>query len=278
MIQKRVDDITANLSVRVYKAFHIKQDADWFEKKTKTVYTIWTITKGKVWLEIDNHTYVVDPGSVILFYPNDHYTAHTDQNGCEFMYLFFTLEMGSGIDLMADMNLAGIIPPQDFSSKALSFCRSFLSMTTVNQQMSLRSYAMFMVHLCDILDMQRRSSAVRFHHQAGDQRDASLVRILDYISENYRNPISVKQLAQIANISEKRFINSFNYMVGTSPGQYITQCRMREAAEMLMMTNRSIREIALHVGYSDQYAFSKAFKRSFGESPTTFRRNALPTQ
>lgn len=276
MIPKRIDDITSNLSVRVYKAFHIRQAADWYEKKTKTMHTIWVVTKGRVWINIDDNEYLVGPGGVALFYPNDHYSAHTDADGCEFMYLFFTLEMGSGIDLMSDMNLAGVISPQLIADQAISFCKKYLRLSSANQRMSLKSYALFLEFLCIILSIQKRSTSIRFHKRLSSTSNKGILKALDYIAKNYRTPISVRQLAQIANISEKRFINSFNYIVGTSPCKYITQCRMREAAELLITTDICIREIGVTVGYSDQYAFSKAFKRSYGEAPTKFRENARP--
>ena len=51
--------------------------------------------------------------------------------------------------------------------------------------------------------------------------------------------------------------------MGLSPGQYINQLRMRKAVELIRNTDKKMSEIAGIVGYADQYAFSKAFKRTF---------------
>lgn len=275
---KKIDNIISNISVRVYKAYHISQVPCWYEKKTNTVYTLWFVTKGRVWINTNGSTFTVEPGGVVLFYPNLHYEAYTDENGCDFMYLFFTLDMGSDVDLMADMNLSGIIPPEVMQQRGIDFCKEYLRMIGDNQQHSLGSYVLFLQQLNLILTLQRQDDALLFYPKIPAQWNSGVLRAMDYISKHYHSAITIPQLAQIANISEKRFINSFNYIVGTPPGKYITQCRMREAAEMLTTTTHSIREIATAVGYSDQYAFSKAFKRTYGDSPTAFRLNALATQ
>ena len=85
----------------------------------------------------------------------------------------------------------------------------------------------------------------------------------------------MKELASLANLSEKRFISTFKNTVGLSPGQYINRLRMRKAVELIGNTDKKISEIAQILGYADQYAFSKAFRRTFGESPTEFRGSII---
>lgn len=275
MITERVDDITSNLSIRIFKGYGIRHDADWHERKTKTTYTLWCITQGNVWIKINNREYTAQEGSVVFFYPEDSYSAHTDENGCEFVYIFFSLEMGGSLDLLSDMNLAGIIPPEKIQDTSLSFCRQFTEAYTPAQQISLGLYTRFAGFLCELINIQRNSDALLFYPKSPHKHTSVMATVLDYISDNYRGPLTVKDLAQLAGLSEKRFISTFKLIVGISPGQYISQFRMREAAELLINTDQPLYEIALHLGYSDQYAFSKAFKRSYGEAPASFRRSAI---
>ena len=52
---------------------------------------------------------------------------------------------------------------------------------------------------------------------------------------------------------------------------YLLEFRMHKAANLLVGTNLSVKEIANNVGYTDQLVFSKAFKRQFGLSPKNYR-------
>jgi AraC-like DNA-binding protein len=53
---------------------------------------------------------------------------------------------------------------------------------------------------------------------------------------------------------------------------YLAQWRMQLAAQWLRDTDAKVIEVALEVGYENEAAFSRAFKRMVGESPEAWRR------
>ncbi|RMD82480.1 MAG: AraC family transcriptional regulator [Lentisphaerae bacterium] len=57
---------------------------------------------------------------------------------------------------------------------------------------------------------------------------------------------------------------------GCTPGQYMLQMKMRRAADELILFQKTIAQLAEEYGFSDQFAFSRAFKRVMGESPSHF--------
>jgi transcriptional regulator GlxA family with amidase domain len=57
-----------------------------------------------------------------------------------------------------------------------------------------------------------------------------------------------------------------------TPGQLILQTRLNEASHLLQTTDRSIAEIAIHCGFCDHSAFTRAFHAATGMTPTGFRR------
>ena len=59
-----------------------------------------------------------------------------------------------------------------------------------------------------------------------------------------------------------------------SPQEFLINLRLEKAARMLSGTKDPVGDIAAMVGYTDALAFSKAFKKKYGETPTDFRNTS----
>lgn len=82
---------------------------------------------------------------------------------------------------------------------------------------------------------------------------------------------TVQSLADAAGLSRAAFARQFAQQVGEPPLTYLTRWRMIVAARLMLSTKASLAEVAQHVGYDSEFAFSRAFKRSRGIAPTPFR-------
>lgn len=86
-------------------------------------------------------------------------------------------------------------------------------------------------------------------------------------------PWTVESLAEQSRVSRSVFSARFTACVGKPPLQYLTECRMRRAKVLLRETSLGVKTIAEKVGYSNESAFSNAFRRAAGVSPGTYRRS-----
>jgi AraC-like DNA-binding protein len=84
---------------------------------------------------------------------------------------------------------------------------------------------------------------------------------------------TLDELAREAHTSRSVLAERFQYLVGSSPMQYLTQWRMLLAANLLTRSNAPLARIAEDVGYQTDTAFSRAFRREFGSPPATWRRS-----
>jgi AraC family transcriptional activator of mtrCDE len=75
-------------------------------------------------------------------------------------------------------------------------------------------------------------------------------------------------------MSRSAVASRFRAVTGDSPIRYVTRYRLAHAARMLRTTDRPISEIALTVGYESIFSFSRAFKRTFGVPPRSYRDDA----
>ncbi len=88
----------------------------------------------------------------------------------------------------------------------------------------------------------------------------------------FHRPLRVAELAALACMSESSFMRLFKRVMGTSPIDWLRRERINQAKRRLSESNDSIKEISRQVGYSDQFFFSKDFKKCTGLTPTDFRR------
>lgn len=98
-----------------------------------------------------------------------------------------------------------------------------------------------------------------------------IARIAQYISENYQENISLRELAKEAGLSLSRVERLFQKVFHHSPRQLLLQCRLSAARTLIEQKPASkIAEIAYECGYTDHSAFSRQFKAYVGMSPTEY--------
>lgn len=103
-------------------------------------------------------------------------------------------------------------------------------------------------------------------------RDAAVGRALALMHEQPAEAWTTERLAEEAALSRSALHERFVSFIGQPPMQYLAQWRMQLAAGWLRDTDAKVVDIALDVGYENETAFSRAFKRAVGESPSTWRR------
>lgn len=105
-------------------------------------------------------------------------------------------------------------------------------------------------------------------------RDKALSVTLGHMHRDPSHNWTVQELAQLACLSRSAFAERFTQTVGQPPLAYLTQHRMRLAARQLATTGQPVNRIATVVGYASEAAFSQAFKREYGCSPSAYREQA----
>lgn len=95
-------------------------------------------------------------------------------------------------------------------------------------------------------------------------------RVIDYINGYLYSMPSIKELSEVANISEYHFHRIFKTIIGENIGEYINRIRLEDIAQRLRAKEYSLQQIAETTGYGTKHALSKAFKKHFGISPSEY--------
>ena len=95
--------------------------------------------------------------------------------------------------------------------------------------------------------------------------------LMAYLEENYRNKITLKMLSQRFLLSEGHINRLIRREVHMGAMAYVKQYRLEVATKELLETQKPIHEIGEDVGYTDFNYFCRAFKSSYGMTPTEYR-------
>jgi len=95
--------------------------------------------------------------------------------------------------------------------------------------------------------------------------------VLDAMERNLAKPLTRTSLARLACLSTASFHVAFKEVFGKSPMHFLRDKRLLSAQRMLLNDTMSVAKIAEQCGYSDQFIFSKAFKKKYGISPANYR-------
>jgi transcriptional regulator GlxA family with amidase domain len=104
-------------------------------------------------------------------------------------------------------------------------------------------------------------------------RDPIVGKSLGLLHSRIAHPWTIADLADEVGISRTALVERFTRYLSEPPMTYLTRWRLQLAARSLENTSRGVAEIAGEVGYQSESAFSRAFKREFGEPPGQYRLN-----
>ena len=99
-----------------------------------------------------------------------------------------------------------------------------------------------------------------------------LNRALELFEANLDRPIRLEEVADAVRLSASHFSRAFHQSVGEPPARYLRRYRVKRAREMLLLTSKSVSEIALNCGFADQAHLTKTFSRIVGVTPAAWRR------
>jgi len=98
-------------------------------------------------------------------------------------------------------------------------------------------------------------------------------QVFDFIEQHLDSALTVEQLSEVACFSQFHFHRQFSQFCGVSVSRYITLMRLKRASYRLVQQSPDkIIDIALDAGFENPESFSRAFKHTFGLTPSEFRK------
>ena len=255
------------------------------------------VRTGELWAEVEGHPAVrLRQGSVVVFPRNDRHLLYT----CEGLTALDADELltpgrdgtparivieGSGSLVEIYCGFLGLsayshplfdsLPPMltfngdDGSAEWVRSSMRFLS-TDRSPEMIARLAQLFVAHSIRRY-MEERPEELRGWVAA--LRDPAVSRALHLIHTRFAEDLELEALARQAGVSRTVLGERFGQLIGESPMRYCARWRMRVAANMLREGKDNTSNISYAVGFSSEAAFTRAFKREFGDPPAAWKRN-----
>lgn len=114
--------------------------------------------------------------------------------------------------------------------------------------------------------------------EADRGRIYGLERTKEYMDQHFEEELTIDKLAAIAKLSPKYYSDMFKKTYGLSATEYLAQIRMTRAKQLMLGSDRALKDVAHMVGYKDEFYFSRKFKKEIGLSPSAYiktRKNKL---
>ncbi|MCW1886494.1 helix-turn-helix domain-containing protein [Luteolibacter flavescens] len=99
----------------------------------------------------------------------------------------------------------------------------------------------------------------------------NIERALDYLEQNFAEPLDHLELARRVGMSHRNFHRIFHRITGLTPSAQLQRVRVKKAAHLLQTTDKSVTEIALQCGFADGSYFTRCFGKQIGMTPRHFR-------
>jgi AraC-like DNA-binding protein len=99
-----------------------------------------------------------------------------------------------------------------------------------------------------------------------------VAKSIEFMKSHLNEPLKVATLAALVNLSRSHYTTLFKRVTGYAPLSYLNHLRMQRAVQLLNTTDLSIKRISDQLGFSDQFYFSRAFRKMHNHSPSEHRR------
>ena len=259
-------------SVRVWYS-----DVPWqYELHDHSAVEILLTLEGSVTYTVDDIVYQVRKGEVLIIPPDMQHALSMGEESSRYLFLFEP----EGILSMRDIKT---LTPyfhrpfhlRDGSEAHVRIRELLLKLKDVYEKRELMWNTVCYSYLLRVYAIlgQRYLNGVRNRIPDGGRIVESevITASMTYINNHYKQDLSLDDVAEFAGFSRYYFSRSFKKQTGYSFKDYLCQKRLQVAVDLLIRTDKSMKDVALESGFGSVATFNRVFREKKGCTPTQFR-------
>lgn len=244
-------------------------------------YEIYFFLSGNVQYNIEDRSYLMTPGDVLLISPMELHQPVFGQTHLDYeryvlwinkQYLDGLSSPGQDFTRCFDTTLPGhsnLLRPAGVSRQYLTFLMEQIR----SEQDSRKPYSEVaaLTYLVQLMITLNRMAIQNKGEGQIKAPESVIYNILTYVNEHYQEDLSLDDLANRFFLSKYHLSREFQRLVGTSVHRYIVQKRLAMAKQMLSDGQPSA-QVYQRCGFGDYSSFYRAFKTEYQISPKEFVR------
>ncbi len=235
------------------------------------------LKRGLAKMNVDGAPYELRSGTVILFNPLlRHEETYLPQNA---EFISYNVTLGNYLlnGQSNGMFLPGKFPffAETDDSSMDELCGIVETLIIEYEKKSI-GYGEIIKSLCTqlcIKVLRLFDEKYGIYDKGGDsEQQIAVIDIKNFIDGNYSDSeLNMADLEKAVHLSKYYISHLFKRSTGVSVSEYIINCRMEKACQLLKDTKLTVLEVAKQSGYSNIYQFHRQFKKRFGSTPVSYR-------
>lgn len=203
----------------------------------------------------------IQEGTVIVLKPGEWHTYHPNETtGWDCYWVGFSGLVTENLDNLNPLIKIG------YDEEMVALYRKILEINNGERPGYQQLLSGILIHLVAYLFFREKDKNWRDKEVLDKIDKARLI-----IREKINTPLSPEEIAASLNMSYTWFRRMFRQYTGLAPAQYIARLKIQKAKEMLSVSNKPIKEIAIDLGFESIDYFSTQFRKQTGQTPTQFR-------
>lgn len=283
-------------NINIFNLDLIDVDSRWSWKNINSPFSrLYYITKGHARLKINDDHFELLPGKMYLvpsYATHDYYCEDFMQH----YFVHFTCKIQTGLEILDIYKVDNEIDALPDDTKLFSRLLELNPnrklndlnprLNPLNQLRDAKSVPNILYiddpgkELSDMFESQGilRILISRFlktaHKNETSQKLFAIKRfepVLNYIDMNISEKLTLEELAQIVHLNPTYFSNTFYKLFGERPVSFVNRKRIENAQSLLVLSNKTLKEIAVQTGFDDVNYFSRVFSKYTGQPPMKYR-------
>lgn len=212
-------------------------------------------------------------GDIIISPPNFHRRLRWDE-AAELFLLYLEPEfIATAVADVVDRERVEIVPQFKLRDPLIQQILLALKSELASDEGVNHLYAESMATALSVHLLKKYSASTpQLPNYSGGLSQQRLQRAIAYINDNLDKDLKLAEIAAVVGMSQYYFARLFKQSMGIPVYQYVIECRVERAKQLLKQGDLAIADIALAVGFANHSQFTRHFKRIVSLTPKEFRK------